>query len=117
MERSAARDELAQQEADRAEQEQKRVAEETERQRIEDIIAQSGGQTTIPGFEPVVPNAPIEEGVEKTLESRAIDHLLNLNQTFTNPSQIKEALKDTEYSDLKPKKLLDLYKLISVRQW
>ena len=110
MERGSARDQIAQQEAAAAEEEQKRLAQEAEQRRIEDIVSQSGGQTTLPGFEPIVPSEPTEEPIEKTPEEKAIDHLLGLNKSFTNPSQVKDALKDTEFSELKPKKLLDLYK-------
>lgn len=110
MERGDAQKQVADREAAEAEAEQQRLAQEAEQRRIEDIISQSGGQTTLPGFEPIVPREPVEEGVEKTSEEKAVDHLLSLNKPFTNPSQVKDALKDTEFSDLKPKKLLDLYK-------
>jgi len=71
------------------------------------------GQTSTPGIEPVVqPVSNTAEAPEAVNEQTAAEYLSGLDTRFTNPSQIKKALKDTDYSALGPKKILDIYKTL-----
>ena len=97
-----------------AEQKANQQAEEAERQKEQEVADASHGQTTIPGIEPVIQPTPnIEEAQQQEATPQsAAEYLQSLNTRFTNPSQIKNALEDTEFSGIGPKKVLDIYKTL-----
>lgn len=83
---------------------------------------QEQGQQQIPGLEQGPATSlfkPSEVSKEDPIAS-AVDYLRSLPKTFTNPSQVKEALESegSAFKDLNlgPKKVLDLYKTAPVQQ-
>ena len=83
---------------------------------------QEQGQQQIPGLEQGPSTSlfkPSEVSKEDPIAS-AVDYLRSLPKTFTNPSQVKEALESEGSAfkglNLGPKKVLDLYKTAPVQQ-
>ena len=83
---------------------------------------QEQGQQQIPGLEQG-PSTSLFKPSEVSKEdpiANAADYLRSLPKTFTNPSQVKEALESEGSAfkglNLSPKKVLDLYKTAPVQQ-
>ena len=79
------------------------------------VAEQEGGQRTIPGIEPMVTQPKVEQTqeVSKTPIERASDYLKSLNQRFGNPSQVKNALKNTEFKNQKADDVFKEYNIQS----
>ena len=112
---------IAKQKADQKAEEYRLAAEqqakEIENKKIEEAITASGGQTSLPNLFDYTGKAPVtEEDVKDISEKTAAEYLHGLDARFTNPSQIKTALKDTEFEKLGAKKVLDVYKSLPTQE-
>ena len=112
---------VAKQEVDQKAEEDRLAAEqqakEIENKKIEEAITASGGQTSLPNLFDYTGKAPVtEEDVKDISEKTAAEYLHGLDARFTNPSQIKTALKDTEFEKLGAKKVLDVYKSLPTQE-
>jgi len=105
------------QQAEQAKQDAEQQAKEIENKKIEEAITASGGQTSLPNLFDYTGKAPVtEEDVKDISEKTAAEYLHGLDARFTNPSQIKTALKDTEFEKLGAKKVLDVYKSLPTQE-